>query len=104
MYIWTRVGRDRETDFEKQRWGTLSYNVMTHSHHQQRADFEYCNHMGRNPKVTISLNKILLEKLLVVQLGKVLAASYVKREVSWLCSQSLIICSTLRKENHIFSH
>ena len=52
MYIWIRVGKDRETDFERQKWGTLSYNVTIHSHYQQRTGFEYCNYMGRNSNIT----------------------------------------------------
>jgi hypothetical protein len=30
------------------------------------------------------------------------ARSY-ESQISWLCSQSLLVCPTLRKENHIFS-
>ena len=57
MYIWIRVWGDREMDFERQRWGTLSYNVMIHSHHQQRAGFEYCNYTGRISKGTSFINQ-----------------------------------------------
>jgi len=56
MYIWIRVGRDREMDFGRQTWGTLSYNVVIRSHHHQRAGFEYCNYMGRNSKVVSFIN------------------------------------------------
>lgn len=80
MYIWIRVGRDREIYFERKSCETLSYNLMIHSHHQQTAVFEYCNYMGRHFKVTYSIEKkILLEKLLVVRSGKVLVACCVKR-------------------------
>ena len=104
MYIWICVRRERETDFERQRWVTLSEDVMIHSHYQQIDGFRYCNYMCRNSRVTYCIEWSTSWEATSPTVGQGSRRLFCGKQVALLCSQGLLVRPTLRQEGHIISH